>query len=175
MTRHRKTGATRFALLSAFALSGLLNGCGGGGGTIAMEEKGSPFIAFDIWVKAGSQNDPQGKEGLASLTAQLLADGSTQQDSYQQILEKLYPMATGYGASVDKEMTTFRGTVHLDNLEGYYALLRNALLTPAFSQSDFDRVKSQTTGTRSSPRSFCTGWPTRARPTSTPRKGTCRA
>jgi zinc protease len=143
MTRHRKTNATRFALLSVFALGSLLYGCGGGG-TISMEEKGSPFIAFDIWVKAGSQNDPEGKEGLASLTAQLLADGSTQQDSYQQIIEKLYPMATGYGASVDKEMTVFRGTVHVDNLEGYYELLKNALLTPAFSQADFDRIKSQT-------------------------------
>lgn len=144
MSKHRSMGATRLALVSTFVLGALLSGCGGGGGTIAMEEPGSPFIAFNIWVKAGSQNDPQGKEGLASLTAQLLADGSTQQDSYQQILEKLYPMAAGYGASVDKEMTNFRGTVHVDNLEGYYTLLKNAVLAPAFSQADFDRIKSQT-------------------------------
>ncbi|HSW29391.1 MAG TPA: pitrilysin family protein [Longimicrobiales bacterium] len=143
MITHRRMGATRLALLSSLALASLLYGCGGGE-TIALEEKGSPFIAFDIWVKAGSQNDPEGKEGLASLTAQLLADGSTQQDTYQQIIEKLYPMAAGYGASVDKEMTVFRGTVHVDNLEGYYGLLKNALLTPAFSQADFDRIKSQT-------------------------------
>jgi len=143
MTKHERMGATRLALLSALALGSTLYGCGGGG-TIAMEEEGSPFVAFDIWVKAGSQNDPEGKEGLASLTARFLADGSTQQDSYQQILEKLYPMATGYGASVDKEMTVFRGTVHVDNLEGYYELLKNALLSPAFSQTDFDRIKSQT-------------------------------
>lgn len=144
MTTHRDRRTTRLALFSTLALGALLSGCGGGGGTIAMDEPGSPFIAFNIWVKAGSQNDPQGKEGLASLTAQLLADGSTQQDSYQQILEKLYPMAAGYGASVDKEMTNFRGTVHVDNLEGYYTLLKNALLAPAFSQADFDRIKSQT-------------------------------
>ena len=144
MTTHRNMGATRLALFSTLALASLLSGCGGGGGTIAMEEKDSPFIAFNIWVKVGSQNDPEGKEGLASLTAQLLADGSTQQDSYQQILEKLYPMAAGYGASVDKEMTNFRGTVHVDNLEGYYALLKNAIITPAFAQADFDRIKAQT-------------------------------
>jgi len=95
-------------------------------------------------VKVGSQNDPQGKEGLATLTANLLGDGSTQQDSYQQILEKLYPMATGYGAQVDKEMTVFRGTVHVDNLEAFYGLFKNALLSPAFSEADFERVKSQT-------------------------------
>lgn len=113
-------------------------------GAITLPEEGSPFVAFNIWVKAGSQNDPAGKEGLAALTAQLLADGSTQQDSYQEIVEKLYPMAAGYGASVDKEMTNFRGTVHIDNLEAYYELLKNAILSPAFDEADFERVKSQT-------------------------------
>lgn len=113
-------------------------------GTITVREPASPFIAFNIWVKVGSQNDPKGKEGLAALTARLLADGSTTQDSYEAILEKLYPMAAAYGASVDKEMTTFTGRIHRDNLESYYALFRNAILSPAFDPEDFERVKSQT-------------------------------
>ena len=113
-------------------------------GTVTLEEPGSPFIAFNLWVKVGSQNDPAGKEGLAALTSSLLADASTEQDSYQQIIEKLYPMATSYGSSVDKEMTVFRGVVHRDNLEGFYVLLRNALLEPAFLEQDFERVKKQT-------------------------------
>ncbi len=118
--------------------------CGGPRDTVILEEPDSPFIAFNVWVKAGSQDDPQGKAGLAALTASLLSDGSTTQDSYQTILEKLYPMAAGYGYSVDKEMTVFRGRIHKDNLETYYGLFRNALLSPAFKQEDFDRVKSQT-------------------------------
>ncbi|HVS13513.1 MAG TPA: pitrilysin family protein [Thermoanaerobaculia bacterium] len=113
-------------------------------GTVLMPEAGSPFVAFDVWVKVGSQNDPQGKEGLAALTASLLADGGTTEDGYQQILERLYPMATGYFAVTDKEMTTFRGVVHRDNLEEYYRLFKNAVLSPAFAQEDFERVKSQT-------------------------------
>jgi zinc protease len=113
-------------------------------GTVLLPEPGSPFVAFDVWVEAGSQNDPKGKEGLAALTASLLADGGTAEDSYQQILERLYPMATGYFAVTDKEMTTFRGVVHRDNLEEYYRLFKNAVLSPAFAQEDFDRVKSQT-------------------------------
>jgi zinc protease len=113
-------------------------------GTLALSEPDSPFVAFNIWVKAGSQNDPKGKEGLAALTAGLLSDGSTKQDSYQQILSKLYPIAGGYDSSVDKEMTSFTGRIHRDNLEAYYALLKNALLTPAFKEEDFKRVKTQT-------------------------------
>jgi zinc protease len=135
------------ALVAALGLAGgVASACTGNAapkGTIALAEPSSPFVAFNIWIKAGSQNDPAGKEGVALLTASLLSDGATQQDSYQSIVEKLYPMAAGYGASVDKEMTIFRGVVHKDNLEAYYTLFRNALLSPAFNQDDFDRVKAQ--------------------------------
>jgi zinc protease len=137
-----------FALVAALGIAvGVAPACTGDGsspkGTLTLAEPGSPFVAVDVWVKAGSQNDPAGKEGLAYLTAQLLSDGATQQDSYQAILEKLYPMAAGYGASVDKEMTVFQGVVHVDNLEAWYDLFRNALLSPAFSEDDFNRVKAQ--------------------------------
>jgi zinc protease len=111
---------------------------------VTLEEPGSPFIAFNIWVRAGSQNDPEGKEGLAALTAAMLSDGGTADRSYQEILEALYPMAAGYGYGVDKEMTTFRGRVHVDNLNEYYDLFQSAILEPAFDPEDFDRIKSQT-------------------------------
>jgi zinc protease len=110
---------------------------------IALAERDSPFVAFNIWIKSGSASDPKGKEGLASLTATLLSGGATKEDTLEAILEKLYPMAAGYGASVDKEMTNFTGRVHRDNLEAFYSLFRNALLTPAFAEGDFNRIKAQ--------------------------------
>jgi zinc protease len=112
-------------------------------GAIALSDSSSPFVAFNIWVKTGSQHDPKGKEGLAALTANLLAEGATRQDTYEEILTKLYPMAAGYDYSVDKEMTTFSGRVHRDNLEPYYTLLKNVVLSPAFREDDFTRVKTQ--------------------------------
>jgi zinc protease len=111
--------------------------------SIALPEPSSPFIAFNIWVRSGSASDPKGKEGLASLTASLIAGGSTTQDSVDRILEKQYPLAAGYSVSVDKEMTNFTGRVHRDNLDAYYVLFRNALLSPAFTEADFTRVKAQ--------------------------------
>ena len=114
-----------------------------GGQIIALPEPESPFVAFNIWIKRGSASDPKGKEGLASLTASLVAGGATKSDTLEQILEKLYPMAAGYGVSVDKEMTNVTGRVHRDHLDGFYALLRNAILAPAFAEADFNRVKAQ--------------------------------
>jgi zinc protease len=52
-------------------------------------------------------------------------------------------MAAGYNASVDKEMTNVTGRVHRDNLEAFYALFKNAVLSPAFAEADFNRVKAQ--------------------------------
>ena len=113
-------------------------------GLITLPEPSSPFVAFTVWVQVGSQHDPEGKEGLAALTVALLSDGSTTADRYDAILTKLYPMAAGYGASVDKEMTVFSGRVHRDNLEAYYTLFRHAVLQPAFSEEDFARIKART-------------------------------
>lgn len=113
-------------------------------GTITMRDTGSPFIALNIWVKAGSQNDPEGKEGLAALTGSLLSNGGTESKSAEEILEALYPMATTYGSNVDKEMTVFRGVVHRDNLEAFYEIFREAMLKPGFAEEDFSRVKSRT-------------------------------
>jgi zinc protease len=111
--------------------------------TIELREADSPFIAFNIWVKSGAAADPAGKEGLASFTAAMITGGATTQDKVQGILEKLYPIASGYSGSVDKEMSNFTGRVHRDNRETYYGLFRNALLSPAFAEDDFNRIKAQ--------------------------------
>lgn len=143
----RLTFFTALCLLLALAMPGAVrpqNRAPASVRTFTLAEPGSPFVAFDVWVKVGSQNDPEGKEGLASLTADLLSEGSTRQDAYEQVMRKLYPMAAGYGSNVDKEMTVFTGRVHRDNLDAYYTLFKNALLSPAFREEDFTRIKSRT-------------------------------
>jgi zinc protease len=110
---------------------------------IVRNQPGSPFIAFNLWFRSGSAHDPAGREGLASLTAAMLSGGATTSREYEAILAELYPMATGYGGSADKEMTVFRGVVHRDNLEPFYELLLEAVTAPAFRESDFDRIRTQ--------------------------------
>jgi len=102
-----------------------------------------PVISFRIWFDAGSKDDPKGKEGLAALTAALLNEGGTSKFTYSQILEKLYPLAAGYSASVSKENLVYTGSVHLDNLNEYLALFTEQLLDPGFREEDFLRVKDE--------------------------------
>ena len=109
---------------------------------ILLEVPDDPTVSFTVWFQVGSQNDPPGKEGLALLTGQMISDGATTANSYEAILEKLYPLASSYSARVDKEMTTVTGRTHRDNLDTYFQLYTDAYLRPAFAEADFERLKS---------------------------------
>jgi zinc protease len=102
----------------------------------------SPLINFRILFMTGSASDPVGKEGVAALTASMLIGGSTRTMTYEQIVAAMYPMAAGFGGQVDKEMTVFTGTTHVDNLDKYYSLISQMLLDPGFREEDFTRLKS---------------------------------
>jgi zinc protease len=101
----------------------------------------SPLVSFRILFKTGSASDPKGKEGLASLTAAMLAEGGSRTKSYAEITDAMYPMATSFQWQVDKEMTVFAGTTHIDNLNKYYSLIREMLLDSGFREDDFKRLK----------------------------------
>jgi zinc protease len=107
-----------------------------------LQPSASPLVSFRLLFMTGSASDPAGKEGVAALTAALLAEGGSRQLSYDQIVEAMYPIATSFSWQVDKEMTVFYGTTHVDNLEKYYTLIRDMLLDPGFREDDFARLKT---------------------------------
>jgi zinc protease len=101
----------------------------------------SPLVTFRILFKVGSASDPKGKQGAANLTALMLARGGSQKMSYAEVVEQMYPMATQFDSQVDKEMTVFYGTTHLDNLAKYYQIISDMLLSPGWREEDFTRVR----------------------------------
>ncbi len=102
----------------------------------------SPLVSFRLLFNVGSASDPKGKEGIAALTASMIADGGSRALSYEQIVQTMYPMATGFGPQVDKEMTVFSGTTHVDNLQKYYQIISGMLLDPGFRDDDFTRLRT---------------------------------
>ena len=101
----------------------------------------SPLVTFRLVFQTGAASDPAGKEGLASMTAAMLAQGGTREMTYKQIVDAMFPMATSVGARVDKEMTAFTAATHVDNLEQFYRLFRAMLLDPGWRQEDLNRLK----------------------------------
>ena len=109
---------------------------------LALENK-SPLITFRILFHTGAASDPAGKQGLAALTAAMLSKGGSKDMAYDEIVETLFPMASSVSAQVDKEMTVFEGTTHVENLDRYYGILRSMLLDPGWRQDDFERLKDE--------------------------------
>jgi zinc protease len=108
--------------------------------TVALPGK-SPLVTFRLVFTTGSAADPAGRPGVAYLTAKMLSEGGTKDLTYPQIVNAMYPMATSLNSQVDKQMTTFYGTTHVDNLDEYYKLFRSMLLDPGWREDDFKRVK----------------------------------
>jgi zinc protease len=110
---------------------------------VELPSPGSPLVAIRLMFRAGSIHDPAGKEGLAALTALMVGQGGTEERTYAELVEALYPMAASIGSNTDREVTVVAGETHVENLDAYTDLLVEAVTRPAFSESDFERNKNQ--------------------------------
>lgn len=103
-------------------------------------------VVVKFMFKTGSIADPKGKEGLTYATAQLVAGGGISGDfamSYSEIQDKIYPTASSYNVSIDKEVTIFTFSVHKDFLDEFYPVIKGMILNPAFDNKDFKRVMDE--------------------------------
>ncbi len=98
-------------------------------------------VVIKLMFKNGSIADPKGQEGLTYATANLMVGSGTSALSFSDIQEKIYPMAASYWVSVDKEVTIFTFAVHQDFLDEFYPIVKGLMLTPAFAEKDFQRLK----------------------------------
>jgi zinc protease len=101
----------------------------------------SPLVTLRFVFTTGSASDPESKPGLAHFTAEMLGDAGTKDLTYKQIVDAMYPMATSVHVYSDKEMTTFVGETHRDNLDKFYGLMREMILHPGWRPDDFQRIR----------------------------------
>jgi zinc protease len=111
--------------------------------TTALSAPSSPLVAFRFVLRAGSQDDPPGKEGLAALTAAIVAEGGTKSLTYDQVLAAFYPMAAALDAACHKEVTVFSGVIHRDNLRAYIPLATEMIAQPRVAPEDFERLRNE--------------------------------
>lgn len=110
-----------------------------------MQSASSPLVDVSFLFNTGAAYDPPGKKGLATLTAAMITDGGSESRSIEEINQAMYPLAAGFSAQVDKEMIRLAsGSVHRDNLDRWYALASDQLLSPGWREKDFERIRKQT-------------------------------
>jgi zinc protease len=110
---------------------------------VLMPVSQDPNVSVKLWFQVGTQDDPAGKEGVAALTAAMITEAGTQSREYQAILAALFPLAAGYGNSVDKEMTIVSGTAHRDVAARFVDIFLDAVVHPGFREADFTRLRDQ--------------------------------
>lgn len=97
-------------------------------------------VVIKLRFENGSICDPAGKEGLTFATANLITQGGTETMTFSEIQDRIFPMAAGYYSNVDKEVTTFTFQVHVDFIDQFYPIVRDLILSPSFSEEDFQRL-----------------------------------
>lgn len=108
---------------------------------VLVQQSALPQVRFKLLFAAGSAHDPQGKEGLAALTAAMVASSGSRERKIDEVTKALFPLAGSFSEQVDKEMTTFSGSIHKDNWNEYLAIALPLLLEPGFRDEDFRRLK----------------------------------
>lgn len=112
---------------------------------VVMANDRLPLVDFLVQVKAGSVNDPPGKEGLADLTSGLLTQGAGAR-SAQQIAEAI----AFVGGSLESDAAEERISVSCEVLKKDFGvgleLLRDVVVQPAFPAEEFARKKDEALG-----------------------------
>lgn len=103
----------------------------------------SPLVTFRVTFHTGTASDPLESPGLTWMTALMLASAGSRRMTYKQIVDSLFPMASGVTSIVDKEMITFCGETHRDNLNAYADIFREMILDPGWREDDFARLKDE--------------------------------
>lgn len=94
-----------------------------------------PLVTLELLIKAGSLEDPPGKEGLANLTASLLLDG-TKSRSSAKIAEELDFMGARLSAAGGSDFATVSLTVLKKDLGPALDLFRDILMNPTFPAAE---------------------------------------
>jgi zinc protease len=102
-----------------------------------------PVVTVKLVFPAGSARDPKGKEGLAALAADLLADGGSRRQRIDEIKQALHPLAASFAAQVDREMATLTGRFPSAGWERFAEVALPQLTEPGLREEDFTRLRDE--------------------------------
>ena len=106
------------------------------------QQSGLPLVTLHLIVKAGTLQEPKGKEGLANLTASLLLSG-TKSRSATQIAQQLDFLGAHLKAGGGDDFATISLTVLKKDLGAGLELFKDVLLNPTFTQDEVKRKVAQ--------------------------------
>lgn len=107
---------------------------------IVHENRSNPTISVQGSLNAGAMLEPEGKNGLAALTAALLQKGTATRSADDIARQKDFT-AISLNTGADTESASFSGRTLSKNFDLFLDLLSDVLRNPTFPQAEFDKAK----------------------------------
>ncbi|MEQ8332363.1 pitrilysin family protein [Nisaea sp.] len=107
-----------------------------------VEDHKNPIITLSANFEGGAAADPDGKEGLATLTSSVLDEGAGPYDS-DAFRRKLEDLVIGLGFSAGRDSFGVSLQTLTENADTAFELLRLAMTEPRFDTEPVERIRSQ--------------------------------
>lgn len=101
-----------------------------------------PLVALSAYVRGGSLTDPEGKEGVASMTAEMLRKGAGKR-SAEQIAEAVDGVGGALATGAGMEGFYVSGEFMTGDADLMIELVESVLREPTFPDSEFVKLRSQ--------------------------------
>ena len=99
-----------------------------------------PILAVNLVVKGGEVLEPTGKQGLATLTGDLMTEGTTSRDSLE-LASDLAKIGTSLNANIGLESGGVAMTTLTKHTKKALELFTDVVLNPAFPEKELARLK----------------------------------
>lgn len=106
-----------------------------------VEDHRYPLVTIALGLKIGSALDPAKKRGVASLTADMLTEGTKKKTS-KQIADEVDFIGGGLKAGADNDFTIVSSSVLSKYTDRLIAVFEDILFNPTFPQAEFDLKKT---------------------------------
>ena len=109
---------------------------------LIVEHHELPIVDFSLVVKSGGETDPAGKDGLATLAASMLDEGTVSRDALQ-IAEQIANLGISLGTFGGWDAS--RVTLHTPTaqLDSALALMAEVALKPSFPDKELERLRQE--------------------------------
>lgn len=107
-----------------------------------VEKRDIPVAQFRVMIPAGSIHDPNGKFGLASVTADMLDEGAGTRDAIA-FSDEVSFLGANLSIGAGQHMTQASLSTPASQMDAALGLMADMLLRPALEADDFERLKRQ--------------------------------
>ena len=109
---------------------------------LVLEKHEVPLVQINIVIKAGSAMDPQGKSGLASMTAGMLDEGAGGRDALA-LADAVDFLGADLSVMPEQHATTIAIQAPVTRLDSLLSILADVALRPTFPAAELERQRRQ--------------------------------